>query len=110
MPLSPHTLAGRPSARTNRAVERSTEALHALGVPVVCSADGDISGVALALWLAADYRIAVRSAAFLAGLAGSAIAARLRQFKRFDYMLSPSRLTPFSACPQMSRLLDSTRK
>ena len=50
-----------PWLSTKRAMgqmQRTIWALHALGVPIVCSANTEIDGSAVALWLAADYRIA----------------------------------------------------
>ena len=36
---------------------RALDALHALGVPIVCAADGGVGGVGMAVWSNADYRI-----------------------------------------------------
>ena len=46
------------SVRMEDQVSRAVEALHALGVSIVCAADGEMDAAALALWSAADYRVA----------------------------------------------------
>ena len=48
----------RLSARTLEQTYRALDALHGLGVPVVCSADDSICGAGSAAWSAADYRVA----------------------------------------------------
>ena len=50
-------LLNQASAYSAFLVERAIKKLHALNVPVVCSACCELSGFALAIWLASDFRI-----------------------------------------------------
>ena len=47
----------RPSARDILRVQDAMAALHSLGVPIVCSADTELDGLAKIVWEAADFRI-----------------------------------------------------
>ena len=45
------------SRRSRERMDGALDALHALSVPIVCSSDCELTGSALALWSAVDYRI-----------------------------------------------------
>jgi len=47
----------RPSARDILRVQDAMAALHSFGVPIVCSADTELDGLAKIVWEAADFRI-----------------------------------------------------
>ena len=51
--------AGDPAiaVRTSGQMRRALDAMHALSVPIVCSADGKVGRGGMAAWLAADHRV-----------------------------------------------------
>ena len=56
-----------------RALERASQAvrlLHAVGVPVVCSTEGEVAGISVAVSSAAEYRVGGQSTELGAGRCG----------------------------------------
>jgi enoyl-CoA hydratase/carnithine racemase len=73
------------SERTMDLMDRTLHSLQTLCVPTVCSADVEVVGIGLKVWLAADYRLTSPLTCSLSALSGLSIQRAIRPNERALY-------------------------